>query len=89
MEMGASASLATTVTSIEAEAPTPSVAVTVITPRPVAASDASVATVSDGVVTAKKAGSATITAKAGDKTATCTITVVATGSHEGITEEDW
>ena len=52
-------------------------------------SDASVATVSDGVVTAKKVGSATITAKAGDKTATCTVTVVATGSHEGITEEDW
>ena len=52
-------------------------------------SDASVATVSDGVVTAKKMGSATITAKAGDKTATCAVTVVATGSHEGITEEDW
>ncbi len=41
-------------------------------------SDASVATVSDGVVTAKKVGSATITAKAGDKTATCAVTVVAT-----------
>ena len=41
-------------------------------------SDASVATVSNGVVTAKKVGTATITAKAGDKSATCEITVVAT-----------
>ena len=41
-------------------------------------SDASVATVSNGVVTAKKIGTATITAKAGDKTATCTVTVAAT-----------
>ena len=41
-------------------------------------SDQSVATVSNGVVTAKKVGTATITAKAGDKTATCQITVVAT-----------
>ena len=41
-------------------------------------SDATVATVSNGVVTAKKVGSATITAKAGDKTATCAVTVVAT-----------
>ena len=41
-------------------------------------SDASVATVNDGVVTAKKVGTATITAKAGDKSATCEITVVAT-----------
>ena len=40
--------------------------------------DATVATVSNGVVTAKKVGTATITAKAGDKTATCTITVVPT-----------
>lgn len=39
-------------------------------------SDESVASVSNGVVTAKKVGTATITAKAGDKTATCTITVV-------------
>ena len=38
-------------------------------------SDASVATVSDGVVTAIKLGAATITAKAGDKEATCAITV--------------
>ena len=37
-----------------------------------------VATVNDGVVTAKKVGTATITAKAGDKSATCVITVVAT-----------
>ena len=41
-------------------------------------SDESVASVSNGVVTAKKVGTATITAKAGDKTATCEITVVAT-----------
>ena len=41
-------------------------------------SDQTVATVSNGIVTAKKVGSATITAKAGDKTATCQITVVAT-----------
>ena len=34
-----------------------------------------VATVENGVVTAKKAGTATITAKAGDKTATCAVTV--------------
>ena len=38
-------------------------------------SDASVATVTNGVVTAVKAGNATITAKAGDKSATCTIAV--------------
>ena len=56
-----------------------------------ATSDASVATVENGVVTAKKVGTATITAKAGDKEATCAITVEATasGGHEGITEEDW
>ena len=41
-------------------------------------SDASVATISDGVVKAIKLGTATITAKAGDKSATCAITVVAT-----------
>ena len=54
-------------------------------------SDASVATVDNGVVTAKKVGTATITAKAGDKSATCAITVAAnaSGGHEGITEEDW
>ncbi|MBR5907619.1 MAG: Ig domain-containing protein [Bacteroidales bacterium] len=52
-------------------------------------SDGSVATVSNGVVTAKKVGTATITAKAGDKTATCEITVIVSGGHEGFTEEDW
>lgn len=41
-------------------------------------SDATVATVSNGVVSAKKVGTATITAKAGDKTAICTVTVVPT-----------
>ena len=41
-------------------------------------SDQSVATVSNGVVTAKKVGTATITAKAGNKEATCQTTVVAT-----------
>ena len=43
-----------------------------------ASSDTTVITVSNGVVTAKKLGTATITAKAGDKTATCSITVVPT-----------
>ncbi len=37
--------------------------------------DGSVASVSDGVVTAHKVGTATITAKSGDKSATCAITV--------------
>ena len=41
-------------------------------------SDATVVTVSNGVVTAKKIGTATITAKAGEKTASCTITVIPT-----------
>ncbi|MBP5501668.1 MAG: Ig domain-containing protein [Bacteroidales bacterium] len=40
-------------------------------------SDATVATVSDGKVTAVKEGAATITAKAGDKTAECKVTVTA------------
>ncbi len=40
-------------------------------------SDTKVATVKDGVVTAVAEGKATITAKAGDKTATCEITVKA------------
>ena len=52
-------------------------------------SDASVATVNNGVVTAKKVGSATITAKVGDVSATCIISVTATGNHEGMGEEDW
>ena len=38
-------------------------------------SDPSVATVSNGIVTAKKIGNAKITARAGDKTASCAITV--------------
>ena len=38
-------------------------------------SDETIATVADGAVTAVKAGTATITAKAGDKKATCTVTV--------------
>ena len=40
-------------------------------------SDEAIATVSDGVVTGVKAGEVTITAKAGDKSATCTVTVTA------------
>ena len=38
-------------------------------------SDETVATVSNGTVTAKKAGTATITATAGEKSATCSVTV--------------
>lgn len=38
-------------------------------------SDTSVALVDDGVVSAKKSGTVTITAKAGDKTATCSVMV--------------
>ena len=54
-------------------------------------SDGSVATVSNGVVTAVKIGTITISAKAGDKEATCAVTVTATasGSHEGISEAAW
>ncbi len=40
-------------------------------------SNEAIATVSDGVVTGVKAGEVTITAKAGDKSATCTVTVTA------------
>ena len=40
-------------------------------------SNEAIATVSDGVVTGVKAGEVTITAKAGDKSATCTVTVKA------------
>lgn len=40
-------------------------------------SDAAIATVADGVVTALAAGTTTITAKAGDKEATCVVTVKA------------
>ncbi|MBS7291449.1 MAG: Ig domain-containing protein, partial [Bacteroidales bacterium] len=39
-------------------------------------SDATVATVSNGVVTAKKMGTVTITAKAGDETANCMVEVL-------------
>ncbi len=46
-------------------------------------SDSSVASVENGVVTAKKIGTATITAKAGDKTTTCTIS-----AYQPQTEED-
>ena len=42
--------------------------------------DATVASVSEGVVTAKAIGSATITAKAGNKTASCTITVISSAT---------
>jgi uncharacterized protein YjdB len=53
-------------------------------------SDGSVASVSAGVVTAHKLGTATITAKSGDKTATCSITVlsnISDDSTENTTEE--
>ena len=54
-------------------------------------SNSSVAAVENGKVKAIKVGSTTITAKAGDKTATCIIHVVpsASGGHEGTIEEDW
>ena len=46
---------------------------------------------SDGTVTAVSEGSANISAKAGDQTATCVITVsnAASGSHEGTGTEVW
>lgn len=44
-----------------------------------------IASVDGGVVTAKAAGTATITAKAGDKEATCTVTVNAPVAVTGIT----
>ena len=46
-------------------------------------SNTNVATVSGGKVTAKKGGSATITARAGTKTATCKVTVKAASSGSG------
>lgn len=52
-------------------------------------SDASVASVANGVVTAVKAGTAIIIARAGDVEATCTINVTISGGHEGTDEEDW
>ena len=45
-------------------------------------SNEAIATVSGGVVTGVKAGEVTITAKAGDKSATCTVTVTAKQSTE-------
>lgn len=51
-------------------------------------SDASVATVKDGVVTAVKVGTATITAQAGDQTATCTVSVKENGGV-GAGIGDW
>lgn len=50
-------------------------------------SDASVASVKDGVVTANKFGTAIITAKAGDKTATCSVKVYSDGINVDI--GDW
>ena len=52
-------------------------------------SDEAVATVSSGVVTGNKIGAAIITARAGEKKATCEITVTPSGSHEGFTEVEW
>lgn len=56
-------------------------------------SDASIATVdANGKVTAVKEGSATVTATAGDKSATCVITVIPdsmSGGHEGTGREQW
>lgn len=49
----------------------------------------SVATVKDGMITGVKAGTATITAKAGDKAAECTVTVTAaSGGGGGTTPKD-
>lgn len=55
-------------------------------------SDETVATVTKGIVAAKKRGTATITAKAGDKSATCTVTVesiVVELSKTELTLERW
>ena len=53
-------------------------------------SDNTVATVSDGKVTAVKAGTATITVKTkdGNKSATCTVTVIKKGGDKVKTEKD-
>lgn len=51
-------------------------------------SDTSIATVSNGTVTGVKAGTATITAKAGTKSATCTVTVTAVSSGDTTDDED-
>lgn len=45
-------------------------------------SDATKATVSNGLITAVAAGAATITAKAGDKTVTCTVTITANSNTQ-------
>ena len=47
-----------------------------------------IATVENGKVTAVAAGNATITAKAGDKTASCSVTVNAAITYT-VTEEEW
>ena len=56
-------------------------------------SNPSVATVDNGKVTAVAEGTATITAKAGEKTATCTVRVKnindVAGGSEGFGEEEW
>lgn len=51
-------------------------------------SDENVATVNNGVVTAVSNGTATITAKAGDQTATCTVTVKTYSSGGGSSSDD-
>ena len=51
-------------------------------------SNESVATVNNGVVTAVANGTATITATAGDKTATCTVTVKTYSSGGGSSSDD-
>lgn len=50
--------------------------------------DTTIATVDNGKVTAVAAGTATITAKAGDKTDTCSVTVNAAVTYT-VTEEEW
>ena len=53
-------------------------------------SNPSAATVENGTVKAVKVGSTTITAKAGDKVAICTITVKPlSGGFEDVSEEEW
>lgn len=49
-------------------------------------SNTAVATVSKGTITAKKAGTAKITAKMGNKTATCTVTVKAASAYVNTSE---
>lgn len=82
LEEGATFTLVATV--LPADATNPSVTWT--------SSDPTVATVENGVVKALKAGTAVITAQAGEKTATCTVTVKAAEQPEdpdaGSTGED-